>query len=93
MENKIIKKESKYNRGSYKIYVKYLMKDNDPSHDWYHVERVWKNACFISKQESSLLTNLSLDLLVIELASLFHDIVDFKYDHDKLKSLIFIALN
>ena len=27
-------------------YAKELMKSNDPSHDWYHVERVWKNALY-----------------------------------------------
>ena len=36
-----------------KKFVKELMKNNDPSHDWHHVERVFKNANYI----------LSLDFL------------------------------
>jgi uncharacterized protein len=58
--------------------VKSLMKSNDPSHDWYHVERVWKNALNIASNEKKMSENL--DMLVVELAALFHDAVDFKYD-------------
>ena len=74
-----------------KKHVQELMKSNDPSHDWYHVERVYKNACYLAEQESLLNKDLHLDLNVIELAALFHDIVDFKYDHEKLISLEEIA--
>ena len=55
------------------------------------MDRVYKNACYIAQQESQLLTDISLDMKVIELAALFHDVVDFKYDHDKSKSLEEIA--
>jgi uncharacterized protein len=69
------------------------MKANDPSHDWYHVERVYKLACHIAEKEIPSLANdgIYLDLLVIKLAALFHDVVDFKYDHDKSKSMEEIA--
>jgi uncharacterized protein len=43
-------------------------------HDWFHVERVYKNALLISKTEDC-------NLLVIELAALLHDIADSKF-HD-----------
>ena len=55
------------------------------------MDRVYKNACYIAEQESQLLTDISLDMKVIQLAALFHDLVDFKYDHDKSKSLEEIA--
>jgi uncharacterized protein len=62
-------------------YVKGLMKNNDPSHDWYHVERVWKNAIYICNQEKILNQSLNIDSEIVQLAALFHDAVDFKYDH------------
>ena len=43
-------------------------------HDWWHVYRVWKNAIHIGKQES-------VDLFVVELAALLHDVADWKF-HD-----------
>lgn len=41
-------------------------------HDWFHIERVWKNACLIAKEEGG-------DLFVIELGALLHDIADHKF--------------
>ncbi len=64
-----------------KSYVKVLMKNNDPSHDWYHVERVWKNAVHICNREKLLNPSLNIDSEIVHLAALFHDAVDFKYDH------------
>lgn len=72
-------------------FTKNFMKNNDPSHDWYHVERVYKNAIYIAEQEKSLNNELDFDLEIVKLAALFHDVVDFKYDHDKSKSLDEIA--
>ena len=71
-----------------RTYVQDLMKSNDPSHDIYHVERVFKNAMHLYRSEPS---PASLDLLVIQLAALFHDVVDFKYDHSKEKTMEEIA--
>ena len=42
-------------------------------HDWWHVYRVWKNAVQISKHEE-------VDLFVVELAALLHDIADWKFN-------------
>jgi len=43
-------------------------------HDWFHIERVWKNAKLIARQENC-------DSEVVELAALLHDIADSKF-HD-----------
>ena len=74
---------------SAKILVENLMKNNDPSHDLYHVERVYKLAMHLAEKETAL--GFDLDMLVIQLSALFHDAVDFKYDHSKTKSLEQIA--
>ena len=72
--------------------VKELMKNNDPSHDWLHVERVYNNAMHLYEVESPLLAEgQTMDLTIIQLAALFHDVVDFKYEHSKSKSLDEIA--
>ena len=42
-------------------------------HDWWHVYRVWKNAIQIAKHEE-------VDLFVVELAALLHDIADWKFN-------------
>ncbi|RNA34376.1 phosphohydrolase [Brachionus plicatilis] len=66
-----------------KNFVKDSMKSNDPSHDWNHVERVYKMSVYLANAEKKLDQNLQFDLDVVELAALFHDIVDFKYNTDK----------
>jgi len=43
------------------------------SHDWNHIERVYRIASFIHTQEGG-------DLLVIQLSALLHDISDHKYN-------------
>jgi len=42
-------------------------------HDWWHVYRVWKNAIQIARQEQ-------VDMFVVELAALLHDIADWKFN-------------
>lgn len=42
-------------------------------HDWYHIDRVRKNALYLQSQEGG-------DKLVIELAALLHDISDYKFN-------------
>lgn len=41
-------------------------------HDWWHIERVWRNARHIAHHEP-------VDLLVVDLAALCHDIADHKF--------------
>jgi uncharacterized protein len=59
-------------------YVKETLADDSSGHDWWHVYRVWKNAINIGRHEADV------DLFVVELAALLHDIADFKlYDGDE----------
>jgi uncharacterized protein len=44
----------------------------DAAHDWFHIERVWKLARRLAKDEGA-------DLFVVELAALLHDIADWKF--------------
>ncbi|MEN8186555.1 MAG: HD domain-containing protein [Bacteroidota bacterium] len=53
-------------------FVKTTLKDAEGGHDWFHIERVWKNAKLIAKNEE-------VDLFVVELGSLLHDIADAKF--------------
>lgn len=55
-------------------YIKNKMTGESSGHDWWHVYRVWKNAIHIGEQED-------VDLFVVELAALLHDIADWKF-HD-----------
>jgi len=43
-------------------------------HDWFHIERVWKMAKRIAKKERK-----QINILVLELAALLHDELDFKF--------------
>lgn len=53
-------------------FVKHQLKDAEAGHDWFHIERVWKNAKLIAEQENC-------DILVVEIAALLHDIADAKF--------------
>ena len=55
-------------------FVKDTLSGAEGGHDWFHIERVWKNAKLIASGEEC-------DLEVIELAALLHDIADSKF-HD-----------
>lgn len=52
--------------------VKQELKGAEGGHDWWHIERVWKNAKAIAKEESC-------NQFVVELAALLHDIADAKF--------------
>lgn len=54
-------------------FVKQTLKDDSTGHDWYHIERVWEMAKYIAQKEKDV------DLFVIELAALLHDIADWKF--------------
>lgn len=57
-----------------KRHVEAEMSGEGTGHDWWHVERVWNNAKLIARGES-------VDMVVVELAALLHDIADYKF-HD-----------
>ncbi len=53
-------------------FVKEKVKNYDAGHDWWHVERVWKNAKYINQFEQG-------EQVIIDLATLLHDIADAKF--------------
>ena len=54
------------------VFVKEKLKNAEGGHDWFHIERVYKNALLISKSEK-------VDTFIIALAALLHDIADSKF--------------
>lgn len=55
-------------------FVKKTLKNAEGGHDWFHIERVYKNAVLISKSEN-------VDDFIVALGALLHDIADAKF-HD-----------
>jgi len=55
-------------------YVKDRMQQDSTGHGWWHVYRVWKVALKIAEEEK----DPSLDLFIIQLAALLHDVDDWK---------------
>jgi uncharacterized protein len=54
------------------LFVKQKLKNAEGGHDWFHIERVYKNALLIAKDENC-------DLQIVELGALLHDIADSKF--------------
>ena len=63
-ENEIINKTVSF--------VKKELEGAEGGHDWWHIERVWKNACLIARDEN-------VNIFIVELAALLHDIADAKF--------------
>ena len=58
-------------------FVKTTLKGAEGGHDWFHIERVYKNALLIAKEEN-------VDEFIVSLGALLHDIADAKfYDGDE----------
>ena len=55
-------------------YVKKELENAEGGHDWFHIERVYKNAVLIANGENC-------DILIVQLGALLHDIADSKF-HD-----------
>ena len=55
-------------------FVKENLKDAEGGHDWFHTERVYKNAILISSEEE-------VDPLIVALGALLHDIADSKFNN------------
>ena len=55
-------------------FVKEKLENAEGGHDWFHIERVYKNSLLIAKDEDCNLT-------VVKLGALLHDIADSKF-HD-----------
>ncbi len=55
-------------------FVKEVLSDAEGGHDWWHIYRVWKLSRHIAQTEN-------VDMFVVELGALLHDIADSKF-HD-----------
>ncbi|HEY0899941.1 MAG TPA: HD domain-containing protein [Sphingobacteriaceae bacterium] len=53
-------------------YVKNTLADAEAGHVWWHIQRVWNNAKTLAQKED-------VDMVVVELAALLHDIADSKF--------------
>ena len=53
-------------------FVKATLKNAEGGHDWFHILRVWNNSKLIAQQEN-------VDLFIVELGALLHDIADSKF--------------
>ncbi|MFE8695784.1 HD domain-containing protein [Cytobacillus sp. FJAT-53684] len=58
-------------------FVKEVLGEDSTGHDWYHIERVRKNALYIAEKENTG------DRFIIEMAALLHDIPDEKLNETK----------
>ena len=52
--------------------LRHRFESEGSGHDWWHIERVWRNAKSIGATEQA-------DMVVVELAALLHDIADWKF--------------
>ena len=55
-------------------FVKSELTNAEGGHDWFHIERVYKNTLVIAKHEN-------VDITVVSLAALLHDIADSKFNN------------
>ncbi len=53
-------------------FVKETLKGTEGGHDWFHIQRVFNNALFIAREEE-------VNVLVVGLGALLHDIADAKF--------------
>jgi len=53
-------------------FVQKELKNAEGGHDWFHIERVWRNAKLIAQSED-------VDIEIVELGALLHDIADSKF--------------
>lgn len=54
------------------LFVKQKLENAEGGHDWFHIERVYKNALLIAKEEVC-------NLQIVQLGALLHDIADSKF--------------
>lgn len=54
------------------LFVRQQLENAEGGHDWFHIERVYKNALLIAKEETC-------NLQIVQLSALLHDIADSKF--------------
>lgn len=57
------------------FYVREELKNAESGHDWFHIERVYRNALNIAAKEGDV------NLTVVKLIALLHDIADSKFNN------------
>lgn len=55
------------------LFVKQKLENAEAGHDWFHIERVYKNALLIAQHEDC-------DIEIVKLGALLHDIADSKFN-------------
>ncbi|MCZ8196137.1 MAG: HD domain-containing protein [Flavobacterium sp.] len=55
------------------LFVKNKLQNAEAGHDWFHIDRVYRNSLLIANEEEC-------DLEVVKLAALLHDIADSKFN-------------
>jgi uncharacterized protein len=55
------------------LFVKQKLENAEAGHDWFHIERVYKNALLIAQDEIC-------DIQIVKLGALLHDIADSKFN-------------
>lgn len=55
------------------LFVKQKLENAEAGHDWFHIERVYKNALLIAEGEDC-------NLVIVKLGALLHDIADSKFN-------------
>ncbi|WP_028855274.1 HD domain-containing protein [Psychrilyobacter atlanticus] len=63
-----------------KEFVKMKLEGEGTGHDWWHIVRVFNNAMDITKKEK-LIHEGNIDIFVVELGALLHDIADHKFGY------------
>ncbi|UUV18924.1 HD domain-containing protein [Fusobacteria bacterium ZRK30] len=63
-----------------KEFVKMKLEGEGSGHDWWHIVRVFNNALDIAKKEKPLYEG-NIDIFVVELGALLHDIADHKFGY------------
>ena len=56
------------------LFVKKQLQQAEGGHDWFHIERVYKNALLLAKEEDC-------NIEIVKLGALLHDIADSKFHH------------
>ncbi|MBF04277.1 MAG: phosphohydrolase [Flavobacterium sp.] len=56
------------------LFVKKQLQQAEGGHDWFHIERVYKNALLLAKEEDC-------NLEIVKLGALLHDIADSKFHY------------
>lgn len=55
------------------LFVKQKLENAEAGHDWFHIERVYKNAILIAQDEVC-------DIQIVKLGAILHDIADSKFN-------------